>query len=145
MIRTIEPDELPTFADMGAAFFRTLDLPGEFKHDVFVDCWRKLIASGAGFILGRFIEDEPMEAIGAVVFPDMQTGEKTSCTTFWYVMPNAGLAVGLLADALKTHWKTLGVKHGFVSVLCNERLDKVSGFLLRSGYRLAEMQFRKDI
>lgn len=144
MIRLIEHDELPALADLGAAFFRGLNLPGQFERQVFVNYWYKLISTGAGFIIGRFMENDPVEAIGAVVYPDMQTGELSSCTTFWYVTTNnGGLAVGFLEAALRRHWESIGVKQKFISILCNERLDKVSGFLLRSGYRLAEMQFRK--
>jgi len=145
VIRLVEHEELDTLAGLGAEFFDKLNLPGKFDRHVFIEYWAKLISSNAGFIIGRFIEDDPVEAIGAVVYPDMQTGELTSCTTFWYVTAGAGLAAGMLEAALRSHWQFLGVRHCFVSVLCNERLDNVSGFLIRSGYRLAEMQFRKEI
>lgn len=145
MIRLIEINELSLFADMAAAFFAKVNLPGIFNHDVFLDYWKRLIQSNNGFILGRFVEEDPVEAIGAVVYPDMYTGALTSVTAFWYATSSAGLAVGFLEDALRKHWKAIGITHCFVSVLCNERLDKVSGYLVRSGYRLAEMQFRKTL
>ena len=60
MIRVIETDELSTFGTMAGEFYSKLGLPGQFKREVFLNYWNKLIQSKSGFILGRFIDDEPV-------------------------------------------------------------------------------------
>jgi hypothetical protein len=147
MIRAVAITEIEKFSELGRWFHERLYLPGKFNQEVFCGNWRKLIDSKAGFILGRFDGDEvPVEAIGVIQFPDVFSGEQTACTMFWfYIEEPKGLEAGALYRELELDCKKRGVKHLFVGVLCNERLAKVGGALLKGGYYLAEMQYRKAL
>lgn len=147
MIRACTIDEVAKFADLGAWFFGTLQLPGQFNKEVFCQNWLKLIGNEMGFILGRFNgESTPQEAIGTIIYPDVFTGELTAVTTFWfYIEEPKGLEAGLLHEAWECVCKARGVKVLSRGVLCNERIAKVGGFLLKAGYQLTEMQYRKEI
>jgi len=147
MILHVGITEVEKFSDLGKWFHERLELPGRFNQEVFCGNWRNLIKTGAGFILGRFDEDgAPVEAIGVIQFPDVFSGEMTACTMFWfYIEEPKGLEAGALYQALELDCIGRGVKHLFVGVLCNERLAKVGGVLLKGGYYLAEMQYRKAL
>jgi len=147
MIRAVTLLEVDKFADLGRWFHETIGLPGTFNSEVFISNWRKLIGGNMGFILGRFNEDEnPVEAIGVIEYPDVFSGVRTACNMFWfYIEEPKGLEAGALYRALELDCQTRGIKQLFVGVLCNERLAKVGGFLIKSGYHLAEMQYRKEL
>lgn len=146
MIRTIEPKELPSFSELGRAFFDKLDLPGEFNADAFCSTWSTLIAAETGFILARFADDVPHEAIGVIIHPDVFSGEPTACTAFWFFREEPrGLEAGLLYDKLEFYCLRLKLKRIYVGALCNDRLPKVGGHLLRNGYKLVEMFYRKEL
>ena len=145
MIYLLKAEEVVEISDFAHDYWVKIGLPGTFSHESFQTYWWNLIKSGNGFIMARFSDGNPVEAIGAVVHPDIQTGELTSSTVFWYITENKGLSAGLLAAAVEKHWKALGVRHSFFSVLCNENLNTVTEFLVNNGYQLAEQQYRKVI
>lgn len=147
MIRIVNLLEVEKFASLGKWFFESLQLPGKFDAATFCHYWRSLMASGSGFILGRFDQDHvPVEAIGTILFPDVFSGESSACTMFWfYVEEPKGLEAGVLDKAWEQECRDRDIKHLFRGVLCNERIAKVGGYLLKSGYHLAEMQYRKDL
>lgn len=146
MIRAIEAKELPQFAELGRAFFKFLELPGEFNADSFCSVWNKLIASGAGFIISRYKENVPQEAIGVIIHPDVYTGDPTACTAFWFFSEEPkGLEAGLLHDALEFDCRHMKLKYLLTGALCDSRLPRVGGYLLRNGYKLVEMFYRKEL
>lgn len=146
MIRECTPDEVAKFSGLGARFYETLGLPGTFNHSSFIGTWTAMLATGAGMILGRFTVDGPVEAIGCALYPDVYTGEPTAATAFWFRMATSnGLGIGLLNAYLQQYCRDRGIKHLFVSALCNDRFSKVSDFLSAQGYSLAEMTYRKAL
>jgi hypothetical protein len=147
MIRAITIEEVHKFAELGKWFYERLELQGKFNFEVFCQNWRKLIGMKTGFILGRFDEDDnPVEALGVIEYPDVFSGEPTACNMFWfYLQEPQGLEAGMLYRALEFDCVQRKIKHLYIAVLCNERLAKVGGFLLKSGYQLSEMQYRKAL
>lgn len=146
MIRAVEPSELHAFAELGRKFFEQLGLPGEFNHDSFCSTWNRLIASGTGFILARFKESQPAEALGVILHPDVFSGALTACTAFWFFSEEPkGLEAGLLHNALEFDCRHLKVARLHVGALCDNRLPKVGGYLLKNGYQLVEMTYRKEL
>jgi hypothetical protein len=147
MIRAVTILEVDKFAELGRWFFERLELPGKFNMEIFCQNWRKLIGQNMGFILGRFDEDEnPQEAIGTVLWPDVHSGDLTACTTFWFYLEEPkGLEAGMLHEAWECYCKAREVKQLARGALCNERLAKVGGFLIKAGYHLDEMIYRKEI
>lgn len=146
MIRAIFPSELTSFAELGRRFFKQLGLPGEFNHDSFCSTWKKLIDAGTGFILARFKNDQPVEALGIILHPDVFSGALTACTAFWFFSEEPkGLEAGMLYNALELDCRHLRVARLNVGALCDSRLPKVGGHLLKNGYQLVEMTYRKEI
>ncbi len=146
MIRAITIEEVHKFAELGRWFFERMEMPGKFNTEVFCDNWQKLISRDFGFILGRFDGDQPVEAMGTIIFPDMLGGELIANSAFWFYLEEPkGLEAGLLHEAWECVCKARGAKELGRSALCNERLAKVGGFLLKAGYRLTSMQYTKKI
>ena len=147
MIRAVTILEVDKFAELGRWFFERMELPGRFNVEVFCQNWRKLIGQNMGFILGRFDEDDnPVEAIGVVQFPDVFVGEPVATALFWFYLEEPkGLEAGTLYRALEFDCVQRGIKQLWIGVLCNERLAKVGGFLIKNGYTLSEMQYRKAL
>jgi len=140
-------DEVEKFAQLGKWFFERLGLPGKFNIEVFCQTWKRLIETNTGYVIGRFDWDgNPVEALGAIEYPDVFYGTKTACNMFWFFLEEPkGLEAGMLYRDLEILCKERDVKVLFIGVLCNERLSKVGGFLLKSGYQLTEMQYRKEL
>jgi hypothetical protein len=147
MIRAISIEEVEKFSELGRWFYERMELTGTFNKEVFCQNWRKLIGGGAGFILGRFDEDDnPQECLGVIEYPDVFSGEPTACNMFWFYLEEPkGLEAGMLYRALEFDCVQRKIKHLHIGVLCNDRLARVGGFLLKSGYQLSEMQYRKDL
>ena len=146
MIRAVEISELPQFAELGRQFFQKLGLPGSFNVHSFCSVWNILISAGKGFILARFTDNLPKEAIGVIVHPDSKTGEPTACTDFWFFEEEPrGLEAGLLYDAIEFTCRNMNLKRLLIEVLCDERLPKVGGYLLKKEYKLTGMVYRKDL
>lgn len=146
MIRAVETSELPVFAELGRKFFQQLGLPGDFNADSFCSVWNNLMAAGTGFITARFTDNKPVEALGVVLHPDVFSGALVACTAFWFFSEEPkGLEAGLLHDALEFDCRHMKVERLHVGLLCDERQTKVGGYLLRKGYRLVEMTYRKDL
>lgn len=146
MIRSVEPKELPDYVPMAEAFFNRMRLPGVFDREHFIKTWKDLIAGGHGFILSRFTNESPVEAIGVMVLQDLFTGAPTAGTAFWfYKHEPKGLEAGLLHDHLEFDCRQHGIKHLHIAVANNDRESKVSGHLLDCGYKLDAMTYRKDL
>lgn len=146
MIRVITIEEVQKFAELGQWFFERLELPGRFNQSVFCENWRRLIGQNIGFILGRFDEEQPQEAIGSIIYPDVFGGDLIASSVFWFYLEEPkGLEAGLLHEAWECFCKVRGAKQLARSALCNERLAKVGGFLLKSGYQLTSMQYTKEL
>ncbi len=146
MIRVIDMDEVEKLSELGTLFFKRLELPGSFNRGVFCENWRRLIAQNMGFILCRFNGGEPVEALGVIQYPDVFSGNQTACNMFWFYKEEPkGLEGGALYGELESYCRNRNIKILFIGVLCNERITKVGGFLLKSGYQLTEMQYRKEL
>ena len=148
MIRAINLLEVDKFAALGRWFHESVLCEGPFNTSSFCTHWRAMISSGVAFILGRFdeVDESPREAIGTVLYPDVASGEMTAATAFWfYVEEPKGLEAGLLYEAWEKECRARNAKVAFTVALCNERLHRVGSFLMKSGYSLFAMQYRKEL
>lgn len=145
MIRAVEPKELPDYIPMAEAFFNRMRLPGVFHKEHFCKTWKDLIAGGHGFILSRFTDNNPVEAIGVMVMQDVFTSDPTAGSAFWfYKHEPKGLEAGLLHDHLEFDCRQHGIKHLHIAIAKNDRESTVGGHLLGCGYMLTDTTYRKD-
>lgn len=146
MIRTVNLDDIEQFANLANWFHKAAHSVDNFSKGAFVAGWTKILEAGCGFIVGRFLEGSPVEAIGVLLYPDLNTGEKSAGTAFWYFTDEPqGMGGGLLYNALLGELRARSVKSFYFSALMDARWKKVSAFLVSAGFLPVEVHYRKDL
>lgn len=144
-IDVVSIDELPDAARLVAQFWREAEPIGEFKSDVFVGSWKALLSAGAG---GMFIarrRDDPVGAIGFLLYPDANSGELMAMEAFWYVRPDAR-GVGLrLLDAYESAARASGARGINIAHLCDGKQGKLERLFERRGYKAREVHYWREL
>jgi len=139
-------EELPAVADLAKWYFYKCGSIGEFDAGSFVTAWTDLLRSGAGYITKRTNGNpEPQEAMGVLIYPDPNRGQRVAAATFWYAQDDSSMASGLLHERTLREARERGAVGFYSTALINERYGKVSGFFLGSGYKPVEVHFYKEL
>lgn len=146
MIRIATNEELYGIAQLGPKFWSESNLPGDFKPDVFVENWKKIIARDQGCIL--FNQDDKGEingAIGLLVYQDINDGELVMQEAFWFVSPESrGFGIRLLKKAEEIA-KMINVKRFVMTHLLNNYADQLSRLYPRMGFKALEINYIKHL
>jgi hypothetical protein len=146
MISLCTAAELPTVVDLAEWFYYQQQRPGKFDREVWVKIWTTMLDASIGFILQRTSEGRPAEAIGVMLYPDPNNGQLAAYSGFWYITGESkSLAGGLLYHELERILKERGVQRFFMTALLNQRENKVSQYMLRSGFLPVEVLHVKEL
>lgn len=91
MSRRITPSDLDDpvlmteLRTLAVEFFAESELPGVLDFEFFIEAWRKLLVSGMGVMFITEDKEELTGAIGAVITPNLFTGDVMASELFWYV------------------------------------------------------------
>lgn len=146
MIRPLTISDLKKWTKEASSFHYSLDLPGTFNPKAFLSIWKALIYNKRGFVMGRFVDDQPKECIGIMLYPDPFTGTLTAASVFWFVaVPASGLEAGYLHKAIEAECRKRRAVTLFIGI--PERGDTVKAheFLQSMHYSRAETNYRKDL
>jgi GNAT superfamily N-acetyltransferase len=145
MIRIATDDQLDGIAQLGPKFWSESNLPGDFKPEVFVENWKKIIAKDQGCII--FNQDEKggiNGAIGLLVYQDINDGELVMQEAFWFVSPESrGFGLRLLKKAEEIA-KMINVKRFIMMHLHNMYADKLAKVYQHMGFRPMETNYIKE-
>jgi GNAT superfamily N-acetyltransferase len=146
MIRIATDNELHGIAQLGPKFWSESKLPGDFKPEVFVENWKKIIAKDQGCII--FNQDEKggiNGAIGLLVYQDINDGELVMQEAFWFVSPESrGFGLRLLKKAEEIA-KMINVRRFVMTHLLNGYADQLSRLYPRMGFKALEINYIKHL
>lgn len=144
-IRALRVEELEKCIPIGEAFFAEGKLPGKFDGEVFCGNWRTYIESGIGAIFGLFMGEELAGVMGALIFPEPNSGEKQAMEMFWFVTPKArGRGLSLLPKY--EEWaRAEGAKQICMAHLHDLQPERLKQLYERRGYRPMETHYLKEI
>src|SRR5262245_47066433 len=146
MTRFAEPHELPGLFDLVAPIWQETNQPFRPYPGAWIESWRGLLGSGAGILLVAEQSGEIVGALGAVFFPNPNTGLLVAAENLWYVKPEArGSRVGLelyreFERETKRRQASLMVMGALAGSQSEAQLRK---FYEREGYVALETTFAK--
>jgi len=145
MIRRLEIKDIPKLAKYAEEFYASSEFLAGFNIDIFRASWEKLIGSGMGVIFILEDETEIYGALGAVKYPDFNSGQLIACEMFWYVaQEKRGEGLSLL-DAFEKWAKDEGCKYINMTYLADSMPEIIKRIYERRGYTLAEVAYKKEV
>lgn len=142
---TAQQIDLPELEEMGRAFFKEAGFSHRFEPEVFRSNWKKLIESGAGHMLGKFVGPTLVAVLGFVVAPDLNDGRPSAYETFWFSHPqHRGEGFGLLR-AYEQRAVQLGVARISMVHLQNLTPERLGEIYEKRGFRKAEVHYFKEV
>ena len=133
------------FAPLGQKFFDETEgaFTAKFDAEIFAATWARLIEGGWGFVLGAWIDGEPVGTIGATVAPDPCNGELVAQEAFWYVDPSKrGVGVRLFHEFVKladTFASKITMGHLIASMP-----EKLAKLYMREGFKAVEIHYVRE-
>jgi hypothetical protein len=83
--RPLTIEELPLCLPFGKQFFNEFGLRGVFNPDHFLKTWSSFFWAVPSIVIGLYRNEELIGGMGAIVSPDMFTGDKVATELFWYI------------------------------------------------------------
>ena len=147
MIREFTAEEFRTNDD----FFVFIKNFEKATNEITVDIeytrhkYAKLIDSGIAKV---FVDEEDgvfRGAIGFIISNDLHNGDKYAVESFWYVLPeHSGIGKSLFY-AFEIEAKRIGCKRTAMIHLVDSYPERLKAFYEKSGYRLLELHYIKEI
>jgi GNAT superfamily N-acetyltransferase len=141
MIREATLKDLPAI-DMLARQFSEASRFVEYRQEPFLLTWANILVSGDGVI---FLLDEGAGTLGAMKYPDPNTGELVAVEFFWFVDPaKRGKGIALLKRF--EEWAKENKCHKVIMAhLIDSMPEKLGRFYSKCGYRAVEVHYIKEI
>lgn len=145
-LRVIEAYEAALLVPRAREFFAEGKIPGTFNEQHWVTSLFAGISEGRMVVVGAGMP-VVRGAIGAVIYPDMSTGDKCAAELFWFVGREERGSVGLkLFKVLEGALTRLAVERLYMWNLAHDddadlRLDQL---YRRWGYTLQERVYMKE-
>ncbi len=83
--RPLTIDALPLCVPFGRQFFEEFELRGVFNPEHFLNTWTAFFWAVPSTVIGLYHNEELIGGLGAIVSPDMFTGDKVATELFWYI------------------------------------------------------------
>jgi GNAT superfamily N-acetyltransferase len=141
LIRPATIEDLPNLGKGAREFMESTKFL-EVNQENFMNTWVQLINSGLGVI---FILGEYDGALGAMYYPDPNSGKLMATEMFWFVSPEKrgnGLA---LFDEYEKWAKEKGCEKALMVHLADSMPDRLQSLYKRRGYELMESHYCKEL
>ena len=142
MIRKATTEDLPKLLNLAQEFYASSEFLEGFNLNIFVANWSNFINNDIGVI---WILNEFDGILGAVKYPDINSGELVATEFFWFVSPDKrGDGIKLLREFEK--WaKEVGCKKIFMVYLMDSMPEEMKSVYKRYGYKPMEVHYVKEL
>ena len=145
MVKHLTPQEAHLCVEGGQKFFVEGKLPGTFNPEVFVANWQGFIADGRGVIIALFDDGAFGGALGALLCPDISTGDLMAVECFWYMLPgHRGGGIRLLFEFEKWAKEKKALRIAMIH-LTNLGETQLPLLYARLGYEAVEVHYVKNL
>lgn len=142
MIRQATINDLPRLIQLAEEFADSTQFVKGFKPEYFINSWTQFLSTSIGVI---FILDDYAGMLGAIKYPDINTGRLSALECFWFVSQDKrGNGLELLKEFelwAKDH-QCLDIRMVHLSDSMPERL---SVLYKRMGYKPVETHYAKEL
>ncbi len=145
-IRHLKPEEVGLCVEGGKQFSQQGDPVGGFVPEVFSRNWKGLIEGSKGTIIASFEDGgEITGALGAVLAPNLNSGQMMAVECFWFVIEKfRGHGIKLLKEFER--WAGFrNAKRVAMIHLLHMQPKELSDLYTRMGYRAIETNYIKDL
>jgi len=137
--------DLTKLKELGYEFYEEGAFPSDFIPEVFEKTWTDLMNAEIGVIFLLKSDKDIIGSLGAVKFPDPNSGEIMASEFFWFVnKEHRGKGLKLL-KVFEEWVSEQGIKKIIMVHLSNLMPDKVKNLYSRMGYREIETHYIKEI
>jgi GNAT superfamily N-acetyltransferase len=114
----------------------------KYKPDVFRRTWESLIDSGFGVLL---VQDDFHGMLGAMAYPDPNSGETIATEMFWWVDPQHRGKGQELLSAYEQWASAVGATKAIMVHLSDSMPERLKMLYKRKGYSEMETHYVKDL
>lgn len=145
IIRLASVRDLPSLKNLGREFVKEGNIPTAFIPEVFEATWGNFFNLGMGVIFLLILDEEIIGALGAVKYPDPNSGEIMAAEHFWFVnKEHRGKGTKLL-KAYELWAKDQNIKKITMVHLTGLMPDKLRKLYVKLGYREIETHYIKEV
>lgn len=141
------PQEIPRLVPLAEEFYNQGFLPGTFDPQEFIRHWQQFTSGGPGIVIAAEDFGEVVGAIGGLVGPDINTGDRVLFEQFWFVTRDH--RKGSLGDELlgrfENEARSLGCHRVNMVHLADEIGAKLGAVYRRRGFIPSEMHYIKTL
>lgn len=148
MITLAYVKDLPEIAKLAQPFMaESSKISRRFSPRLFVSNWTNLINNGMGGVFIDTMDGLIIGALGAVLYPDMNSGELVATEFFWFVMPK--FRGGITGISLYKAYEKWAIDSGCdqmrMGLLVDSMPEKLNDLYLSLGYTKTEIAYTKDL
>lgn len=144
---TAEGLNIPEFISLANEFYEEGRLPGKFTIEAFIHNWKNLISNDIGVIWIALSEGSIDGALGAMLYPDINSGELTAIEAFWFMTKEArsGKSALKLFKTFEAWARNMKAKRIIMAHLHNLTPEKLKRFYEAKGYKAIETHYMKEL
>lgn len=147
MTRALTSSEVGICCEAARKFYEEGKLPGRLVENVFIAGWQERIDTDAGVIFGSFNDNtgEFEGGLGAVIYPDPNSGDPLTCEMFWYMKPECRGNGMRLLEAYENWAKSKGAHRIYMIHLLELHPDVMRKIYERRGYKPVEVGYSLEV
>ena len=145
--RPLTIDELPLCVSFGYQFFEEFQLRGVFNPEHFLKTWEGFFWSVPSTVIGLYRNEELIGGMGAIVSPDMFTGDQVATELFWYIghAHRTGTGALRILRAYEEWGRRLDVHELRISHFKMRNDEQLQRLYEHRGYVLLEQGYQKRL
>lgn len=141
MIRKATIADLEKVSEFGYAFLKETQFL-EFDQQAFIQSWAQFLELNIGVI---FILEDFYGILGAIAYPDPNSGKMLATEMFWIVLPEyRGKGLSLVQE-YESWAHSKGCTRAIMVHMADSMPDKLKAVYKRNGYREMETHYIKEL
>ena len=137
--------DLTKLRDLADEFYGEGNMPTDFVPEVFEKTWTNLFKAKIGVIFLLKSGEKIIGSLGAVKYPDPNSGEMIATEFFWFVNKESRGKGLKLMKAFESWVAEQGIKKMIMVHLSGSMPEKLKSLYKRMGYNEMETHFIKEI
>lgn len=145
VVRAATVADLPRFEQCAREFYAASKHLRNFDIGRFCEAWGQWMTSGIGVIFMAESADEPVGAIGGIVYPEIYSGELIGTEFFWFVRPGHRGAGMRLYREFEAWARAKGCTQIRMVHLADSMSEKLHRLYVALGFEQTETHYAKEI